>query len=274
MAYKISKYSQTSYAYGQYFQTPELGFDQWYRRNNINFNNLDNENLEFEKSKHHILNYEWSKKKKMLRLEIFEKTYNDLITLHEIGCTNSILCPNTLSNQGHGYSKGFEMFWRYDQKDNEGVGQDIFFTYSYLDSKRTFKEYLTQIRPSFASEHKVTFSYNNTFYLKDGKSRFSTSLALTGTSGFPYYNPLNNIQYTSDPYFSLDVGGSYLPDIGNGFLVLFFNISNPLGYRNSFGYQYIGYDYAALPQPIEKLPSSLRSVFIGCFMFFSINKDK
>ena len=83
MAYKISKYSQTSYAYGQYFQTPELGFDQWYRRNNINFNSLDNANLEFEKSKHHILNYEWSKKKKMLRLEIFEKTYSDLITLHE-----------------------------------------------------------------------------------------------------------------------------------------------------------------------------------------------
>ena len=65
-AYKISNYSQTSYANGQYFQTPELGFDQWYRRNNINFHSLDNESLQFEKSEHHILNYEWSKNKKTL----------------------------------------------------------------------------------------------------------------------------------------------------------------------------------------------------------------
>ena len=61
MAYKISKNSQTSYAYGKYFQTPELGFDQWYRRNNIDFDSFENNTLEFEKSVHHILNYEWSK---------------------------------------------------------------------------------------------------------------------------------------------------------------------------------------------------------------------
>ena len=276
MAYKISKNSQTSYAYGQYFQTPELGFDQWYRRKNINFNSFSNENLEFEKSEHHIINYEWSKKKKILRLEIFEKKYSDLITLHPIidGCNYPYPCKNKLKNEGNGYSKGFEMFWRYDQKNNEGVGQDIFFSYSYLDSKRTFKEYLKEIRPSFASEQKITFSYNNTFFLNDDKSRLSTSLAFTGSTGFPYYDPFNKIQHISDPYFKLDIGGSYLPDIENGFLVLFFNISNPLGYRNSFGYQYESFGYSALPEPKERLPQSLRSIFIGCYMFFSVNKDK
>ena len=273
MAYKISKNSQSSYAYGKYYQTPELGFDQWYRRNNIDFGNLDIESLEFENSEHHILNYEWSNKNKMLRLEIFEKTYRDLITLHSLSCANNV-CPNTLSNNGKGYSKGFEMFWRYDQKDNEGVGQDVFMTYSYLDSKRSFKEYLNEIRPSFASEHKVTFSYNNTFYLNKTENKFSASLALTGTSGFPYFNPLTQDQLTSDPYFSLDIGGSYLPDMkGKGFLVLFFNISNPLGYRNSFGYEYKNIDFSYLDEPKEKLPASLRTVFVGCFMFFSIDKD-
>jgi len=29
-----------------------------------------------------------------------------------------------------------------------------------------------------------------------------------------------------------------------------------------------------LNPPREKLPSSLRSIFIGCFMFFSIDKNK
>ena len=277
MAYKISKNSQTSYAYGQYFQTPEIGFDQWYRRNNIDFTNHNSIDLEFEKSIHHILNYEWSKNKKTLRLEVFDKQYDNLVTLHPSNsCQNSTqVCQNYLSNQGSGYSKGFEVFWRYDQKNNEGVGQDIFMTYSYLDSKRIFKEYIVEeIRPTFASEHKITFSYNNTFYLQDEKSRFSSSFALTATSGFPYYNPYKQIQYISKPYFSLDFGGSYLPNIKDGFLVLFFNISNPLGYRNSFGYEYVNINQSPLVEERERLPASLRTVFVGCFMFFSINKDK
>ena len=36
-AFKISKNSQFSYAYGEFFQTPDMSFDQWYRQNNITF---------------------------------------------------------------------------------------------------------------------------------------------------------------------------------------------------------------------------------------------
>jgi len=262
-AYKISKNSQFSYAYGEFYQTPDMAFDQWYRRNNI-VHNYENSDLEFEKSTHHILNYEWSKKKNTLRLEVFEKRYEDLILLEP---------NNILSNDGNGYSKGFEMFWRNDLS-KDGIGQDIWIAYSYLDSKRKFKEYSLEIIPSFASNHKLTFVYKNTFKLKDEKSRFSSNMAITATSGFPYYDRFNEIQYESKPYLSFDIGGSYLPDVEDGFLVVFFNISNPFGYRNSFGYEYVGYDTLPLDIPEEKLPSSLRSVFIGCFMFFSVDKNK
>ena len=81
------------------------------------------------------------------------------------------------------------------------------------------------------------------------------------------------MQQESDPYLSFDIGGSYLPDIDDGFMVIFFNISNPFGYRNSYGFNYVNYDTTLLDPPDEKLPSSLRSVFIGCFMFFSVDKD-
>ena len=54
--------------------------------------------------------------------------------------------------------------------------------------------------------------------------------------------------------------------------MIFFNISNPFGYRNSFGLNYVGYDMEPLDPPEEKLPGSLRSIFIGCFMFFSVDK--
>jgi len=108
--------------------------------------------------------------------------------------------------------------------------------------------------------------------LKNGDG-FNTSLALTGTSGYPYYDPITNQQFESDPYLSFDIGGSYLPQIEDGFMVVFFNVSNPFGHRNSFGYRYIDYDMSVLAEKEEKLPGSLRSVFIGCFMFFSVDKD-
>ena len=79
-AYKISKNSQMSYAYGKYYQTPDIGFDLWYRQNNINLGS-DFSHLGFEESTHNILNYEWSHKGKMIRFEIFDKQYDNLILL-------------------------------------------------------------------------------------------------------------------------------------------------------------------------------------------------
>ena len=268
-AFKLSKNSQISYAYGQYYQTPDLGFDLWYRQNNIDID-FNNSGLEFEKSTHNILNYEWSKKKKTFRLEIFDKKYENLVTSVQTNCDLDI-CKNILSNEGYGFSRGAEIFWRTDQT-SDGVGQDIWIAYSFLDSKRKYKQFQNEIIPSFASAHKLTLIYKNAFKLKNGDG-FNTSLALTGTSGYPYYNPFNNSQYESKPYLSFDIGGSYLPQVDDGFMVIFFNLSNPFGYRNSFGYEYVDFDSTELEFPQEKLPSSLRSVFIGCFMFFSVDKD-
>ena len=266
-AYKVGRNSQISYAYGKYYQTPDVGFDLWYRQNNIHLsNNLTN--LDFENSTHHILNYEWSSKGKTIRLEIFDKQYKKLITInsenwHEI---------KTLSNQGNGYSRGAEIFWRHDQSSDEG-GRDIWVAYSYLDSKRKFKQYSSEIIPSFASNHKLTFVYKYGFKLANGAG-LNSSLALTATTGYPYYDNWRNVQHESEPYLSFDIGGSYLPNIKDGFMVIFFNISNPFGYRNSFGYQFTDYNTSELNIPEEKLPSSLRSIFIGCFMFFSVDKSK
>ena len=271
-AFKVGKNSQVSYAYGKFYQTPEMGFDLWYRQSNIDID-FNNSGLDFEQSTHHILNFEKTKKKKTIRLEIFDKKYDDLVLLNRIEECPSEVCANTLTNKGFGYSRGLEVFWRNDQS-KDGLGQDIWIAYSYLDSKRKFKNYNIEVIPSFASNHKLTFVYKNTFRLKDEKSRFSSNMAITATSGFPYYDSFNNVQYESKPYLSFDIGGSYLPDVEDGFLVVFFNISNPFGYRNSYGYNYVDYNALQLNPAEEKLPSSLRSVFVGCFMFFSIDKDK
>lgn len=268
-AIKVTKNSQISYAYGVYYQTPDMGFDQWYRQNNLDVD-FNNSGLDFEKSIHNILNYEWSKKKKTIRFEIFNKKYENLVVSNSTDCGFEV-CKNNLSNQGFGYSRGAELFWRSNQTI-DGIGKDIWIAYSYLDSKRKFKQFSNEIIPSFASNHKLTFIYKNAFKLKNGGG-FNTSLAITGTSGYPYYDPFRNEQFESDPYLSFDIGGSYLPQVDDGFMVVFFNISNPFGYRNSFGYNFVDFDSTELDSPNEKLPGSLRSVFIGCFMFFSVDKD-
>ena len=269
-AYKLGRNSQVSYAYGKFYQTPEIGFDQWYRNNNIDYMNLNFSDLDFEQSIHHILNFEWSQKGKMIRFEIFDKKYDNLITLEsQNGCDDSSnLCIYNLLNDGYGFSRGAELFWRYDQT-SDGLGQDFWIAYSYLDSKRKFKQFSNEVIPSFASNHKLTFIYKNAFKLANGAG-FNSSLAITATSGFPYYDIWNEQQYESKPYLSFDIGGSYLPNIDNGFMVIFFNISNPFGYRNSFGYEYVDPFGLEIEDGKEKLPSSLRSIFIGCFMFFSI----
>ena len=268
-AIKVTKNSQISYAYGVYYQTPDMGFDQWYRQNNLDVD-FNNSGLDFEKSIHNILNYEWSKKKKTIRFEIFNKKYENLVVSNSTDCGFEV-CKNNLSNQGFGYSRGAELFWRSNQTI-DGIGKDIWIAYSYLDSKRKFKQFSNEIIPTFASNHKLTFIYKNAFKLKNGDG-FNTSLAITGTSGYPYYDPFRNEQFESDPYLSFDIGGSYLPQVDDGFMVVFFNISNPFGYRNSFGYNFVDFDSTELDSPNEKLPGSLRSVFIGCFMFFSVDKD-
>ncbi|MDB4859868.1 TonB-dependent receptor, partial [Candidatus Marinimicrobia bacterium] len=103
-AIKVTKNSQISYAYGVYYQTPDMGFDQWYRQNNLDID-FNNSGLDFEKSIHNILNYEWSKKKKTVRFEIFNKKYENLVVSNSIDCGFEV-CKNNLSNEGFGYSRG------------------------------------------------------------------------------------------------------------------------------------------------------------------------
>ena len=53
-----------------------MGFDLWYRQSNIDID-FANSGLDFEQSTHHILNFEKSKKKKTIRIEIFDKEYKE-----------------------------------------------------------------------------------------------------------------------------------------------------------------------------------------------------
>jgi hypothetical protein len=65
-----------------------------------------------------------------LRLETYYKKYQDLIKT-----TTDFYRPIAVNNNGSGYAKGVELFWR-DKKSLKNI--DYWVSYSYLDSKRDY----------------------------------------------------------------------------------------------------------------------------------------
>ena len=106
------------------------------------------------------------------------------------------------------------------------------------------------------------------------ESQFQFSMGYTFASGRPYYNKFNNFEKgMTDNYQAFNIGGSIIPPVGEGnFLVIFFNLENPFGYKNTYGYRFADYNNLELEEPQEIHPSSLRSFFIGCFMFLDNSK--
>ncbi len=134
MAYKVSKFSQFSFAYGEFSQAPKTDY--------LKFNNL----LNSEKASHYILNYQFNKDKRLLRLEAYYKDYRDLITYS--GNENSNL--NSLGNTGNGYAGGLDVFYR----DGASIKNlEYWVSYSYIDSQRKYKNYPEKVTPGFIADH-------------------------------------------------------------------------------------------------------------------------
>ncbi len=57
------------------------------------------------------------------------------------------------SNDGFGYAKGIDIFWRQNQKIKN---TDYWISYSYLDTERDFRNYTTAATPNFASTHNLS----------------------------------------------------------------------------------------------------------------------
>src|SRR5258705_11973554 len=133
LAYKFADNSQTSFAYGIFYQDPE--------RKYLPATNL----LNYAKATHYILQYQKLSNSRTFRTEIFYKKYNDLF---KTTINNGRETP--INNNGYGDAKGIEFFWR-DKKTIKNV--DYWISYSYLDTKRNFLNYPAAIEPPFAAKH-------------------------------------------------------------------------------------------------------------------------
>lgn len=246
LAYKVNQ-AHLSFAAGKFKQLP----DETMRVFQNNMQNMQ--------ATHYILNYFLVNNNRTFRAETFYKVYDRLVTYE--GTARE---PYHISQNGTGYARGMDFFYR-DKKSVKGT--DFWITYSFVDSKRKFAAYQTQVQPSFAPKH------NGSVVIKHfvGKLKSQLGSSWSWNSGYTYSNPnmAGEMQQTTRMYSDLSVSWSWLPQPN---VIVHLACSNVFGRDNVFGYQ-----YAAVPDEkgiIPNLPirqGAKRFAFIG--LFITLSKD-
>ncbi|MCK0132229.1 TonB-dependent receptor [Flavobacteriaceae bacterium F08102] len=250
LAYRINKGEQCSLAYGNFYQTP--------------FNDLlkFHPDIEFQKADHYLLNYQWKQRKQLLRTEIYYKNYQNLLTY----TTQNKGVLENIQNEGMGYAAGLDLFW----KDSKSIDfLTYWLSYSYLDTKRKFQDYPTQVMPSFATKHNA--SIVTKYWIDAWRSQWG--MTYNFTSGRPYNNPNspNFMSGRTKHYHNLSLNWSYLISPQK---ILYFSVTNIFGFDQVFGYEYARKANANgvfIRKPI--VPSAKRGFFVGFFWTLSTNKS-
>ncbi len=256
-AYRISRDWTSSLAYGTFYQNPENKF-------------FGTHDLNFQRAEHYVLQIQKSEEGRSLRMEAFYKDYTDLIKTRYQNYRQL-----AINNNGDGYAKGIEMFWR-DKKTIKNI--DYWVSYSFLDSKRNFQEYDQSLFPNFASKH--TLSLVAKKFVTNWKTGFNLSYSYASGRPFYYFNTDNDGNYhlqqqgKAKDYNALNFSVNYLPGLGKKdakyFTVLVVAINNVLGQKNIYGYQFSNDGLRKKPV----LPSANTFVFIGAFISFGIDRTE
>ena len=261
VAYKFKNKSQLSFAYGIFYQNPERKY----------LPSLTN-SVGYSKATHYILQYQISKNSRIFRTEMFYKNYTALYKT----AVNNFGREVAANNNGFGYAKGVEVFWR-DKTTVKNL--DYWISYSYLDTKRNYLTYQGSITPSFAATHTASFVAKK--FVTKWKTGFNMSYNFA--SGRPFYNfRYDNIQSKyfikeegkTINYNSLSFSMNYLPNIGKinkkTFIVWVLSLTNVLGQEQIFNYNFSSLNNNKVPI----IPPSKRFLFIACFLSFGIDRTQ
>jgi vitamin B12 transporter len=201
--------------------------------------------------------------KRTFRIEAYYKNYNRLVKSIPI---EGLAFDSVLTNNGDGYAKGFDVFWRDKQTLKYG---DYWISYSFLDTKREYRNFPVAATPAFAAKHTFSIVYKYFF----PKLNLQPGFTYAFNSGRPYYNPNRpDNEFLSDmtkPYHNLSVNANYLTSIFKSFAVIVFSVTNVLGIENVFSYRYSS-DGARREAVVATSP---RFIFIGTFINIGSKKD-
>lgn len=252
---KTSKYSSASIAGGIFYQNPDKQYLlEGYRPGQ-------------QKAVHYIVNYMYARNDRTLRLEGYYKSYDQLVRDFGRYDPNAYrFISGMVDNSGDGYAQGLELFWR-DKKSVKNL--DYWLSYSYINTKRLYRNYPVEATPDFISDHNLSLVTKYWFE----KLNCMVSGTYSYASGKPYYNP-SNPEFLGDRtpnYQNLSLQVSHLRSFGKWFAVFYVSVDNVLNKKNIFGYRYSSDGQSRYP--IE--PALYRTIFAGVNISLSkFDKDE
>jgi outer membrane cobalamin receptor len=203
-----------SLAYGNFYQAAQNNVQQYQK------------DLQPEKAQHYIANFLFKKNDRMFRAEAYYKKYEQLLTYD----TARVQFDSDLSNAGDGYATGLDLFWR-DERSIENL--DYWVSYSYLDTKRKFRNFPVEATPNFATDH--NFSLVGKYWIEDWQSQVGATFNYSSGRPLSNANESGFLDDRTSSFQSLNLNWAYLIDQQK---ILYFSVSNVLGRANVFGYQY------------------------------------
>jgi len=242
-AYKVTDKSQFSLAYGWFYQNP---VDDYLLYTN---------KLKPERADHYTFSFQSSANSRTIRVELYYKDYKDLVKLNG----GEFYLPTSYSNQGSGYAKGLDLFWRDKKSIKNG---DYWISYSYLDTKRDYRNFPEEAIPTFASKHNLSVVYKH--WLGGLRSLAGVNFKYSSPR---VYNDPNSIVFNGEkmlPYRSLDLSWSFLYRQN---IIFYGAITNVAGFKNEFGRTYASSPDVSGNYPGAAIqPSSNRLYVFGCFI--------
>lgn len=255
-AFKTSKHSQIAAATGLFYQTAANNYLLFGYRPG------------FQEAIHYMLNYQLMKDNRTFRIEGYYKSYDQLVREQGVGYN-----PNpyrfdfgTVDNSGFGYAQGIDFFWR-DKKSIKNF--DYWISYSIIDTKRLYQNYVAQVTPDYVSTHNLNLIAK--YFSERLQTMFSASYNYA--SGRPYYDP-NSASFLADKapdYHNVALTISYLTTIKKMFTVIYLSVDNITNQKNILGYRYSTDGQERYPV----MPAIYRSIFLGFNLSLTeFNKDE
>ncbi|TDW96401.1 TonB-dependent receptor [Dinghuibacter silviterrae] len=213
----------------------------------------------FQEAIHYLVNYEWIRENRSFRLEAYYKRYRHLVREQGVPYTPNPYRTDfgTVDNTGYGFARGFDVFWR----DKVSIPYiDYWITYSYVDTRRLYQNYLAEATPDFVSTHNLNLILK---YLSANGHVFA-SAGYNYASGRPYYNPASATFFgdRASAYQNISGKVSYLATFHRVFAAFYVNVDDLTNYRNVLGYRYSA--DGAVKVPV--LPPQNRSVLFGVYL--------
>ncbi len=249
-AWKVSKQSQFSAAYGWFYQNPT---DDYL---------LYTDQLKPQRADHYTFSFQSATDKRTFRAELYYKDYKNLAKLND----TQFYLPSSYSNSGNGYAKGLDVFWRDSKSIKNG---NYWISYSYIDTKRNYLDYPHTAVPSFTSKHNFSMVYKHWI----PGMRSLAGLNIKYSSPRVYNDPNSNVFNGEKmlPYRSIDLSWSFLYRSN---IIFYGAVTNVTGFKQEFGRRFSQTaDSSGKFAGTDVGPAASRFIVLGCFITLTKSRN-